>query len=70
MTPDIKNINPTLIKLALTINEAVERAKNTQQISFIRIYPDGKNVHVGELLGDAALEMQEWIQARKGDVFK
>jgi hypothetical protein len=62
---EVINLDPTHVKLAITIQNAVERAKKTKQISFIRIYPDGDNVHIGEMFGDAALEMQEWINERK-----
>lgn len=58
-------LKPEHIQLAITIQNAIDRAKQSQQISFIRIYPDGNQIYVGEIIGDAALEVQEWINERK-----
>ena len=58
-------VKPQDLKLAVTIMNAIDRAKASKQITFIRIYHDGDNIHVGELYGDAALEIQEFINDRK-----
>lgn len=58
-------LKPEHIQLAITLQNAIERAKERQQMSFIRIYPDGDKVHVGEIFGDAALEIQEFINERR-----
>lgn len=58
-------LKPEHIQLAITLQNAIDRAKQTKQMSFIRVYPDGNEIHIGEIYGDAALEVQEWINERK-----
>ena len=62
---EVINLDPLHIKLAVTIQNAIDRAKTQKEMCFIRVYPDGDNVHIGEINGDAALEIQEWINKRK-----
>lgn len=58
-------LKPEHMRMAIMLQNAIDRAGKNKEMTFIRIYPDGDKVHVGEINGDAALEIQEWINERR-----
>ncbi len=50
------------MKLAIAINTAIERARDTKEMSFISLYHDGKDVHFAEIIGEAASEVRRFIE--------
>lgn len=63
-------ITEQTMRLARILQAAVDRALKGEP-TFIRVYQRDGRIHVGELLGDAAREIGEWIDAEiaanKGD---
>lgn len=60
-----KMTNEESMNIAVIIAQAFDRAHFSGETTFFRIYKENDVVHFGELIGDAANEMESFYNTRR-----